>query len=112
MTEETYNGWTNRETWALNLWLTNDRGLYEATRERVRDAVEAYEPGEYGPPTAPDYYVGEAVRAFWDEITDPEEDLLPAKDIVSMLRDVGSEYRVNWDEIGAYWLSDLEGDPE
>jgi hypothetical protein len=26
---------------------------------------------------------------------------------VHYIRDIGSEYRVNWDEIGAYWLSDL-----
>lgn len=26
--DTTYNGWTNRETWLVNLWLTNDRGTY------------------------------------------------------------------------------------
>jgi len=26
--EQGYNGWTNYETWCVNLWLTNDQGLY------------------------------------------------------------------------------------
>ena len=25
----TYNGWTNRETWLVSLWLNNDRDSYE-----------------------------------------------------------------------------------
>ena len=25
MTDTTYNGWTNRETWLVNLWLTNEQ---------------------------------------------------------------------------------------
>lgn len=108
MTEE-YNGWANRETWAVNAWLTNDQGFYEHTRERVADAISNYEPGDYGPRSyVPDYYVGDAVRSFWDELTDPDEGLLPAETILEMLRDVGSDYRVNWDEIGAYWLSDAD----
>lgn len=26
----TYNGYTNRQTWALNLWFTNDYGMYQS----------------------------------------------------------------------------------
>jgi hypothetical protein len=29
MAEETYEGWTNRETWLVALWLNNEQGLQE-----------------------------------------------------------------------------------
>lgn len=32
-----YNGWTNHETWAVNLWLTNDELSYETLRAIARD---------------------------------------------------------------------------
>ena len=28
-TDTTYNGWTNRETWNVNLWLFNDYDRYQ-----------------------------------------------------------------------------------
>ena len=28
----TYNGWSNRETWLANLWLTNEESLYSQLR--------------------------------------------------------------------------------
>ena len=31
--EQTYNGWTNYETWNVALWLQNDPGLYDLARE-------------------------------------------------------------------------------
>ena len=34
-----YNGWTNFETWAVNLWLTNEEGTYHECRDRARQAV-------------------------------------------------------------------------
>ena len=33
MTSKTYNGWKNYETWNIALWLQNDEGLYNMTRE-------------------------------------------------------------------------------
>lgn len=30
MPDTTYNGWTNRETWNVNLWLFNSQPRYEA----------------------------------------------------------------------------------
>jgi hypothetical protein len=103
---DSYNGWTNRETWALNLWLSSDQGLYEMTRERVAEAVNSTEitcrKSEWDARQA--RLAGETVKAFWEELTDPNEGLLSAENILQMVRDVGSEYRVNWDEIGVHWL--------
>lgn len=39
MTDDTYNGWKNYPTWAVNLWLENDRGLYEMTLEATQDEI-------------------------------------------------------------------------
>jgi hypothetical protein len=35
MDDQTYNGWKNYPTWAVNLWLANDEGLYHEAVERV-----------------------------------------------------------------------------
>jgi hypothetical protein len=34
-TQETYNGWPNRQTWNVMLWMDNDEGAYRAYREKV-----------------------------------------------------------------------------
>jgi hypothetical protein len=43
MTENTYNGWRNRETWLVNLWLTNDEYTLADVSNLVRWAEDRRE---------------------------------------------------------------------
>lgn len=109
MTDETYNGWANRETWALDLWLSNDQGLYEMTLERVRDVVQGYALAESGLRA---YHGGKAVRELWEELTDPAEGLLTGETLHQAMDEVGSVWRIDWDEIGRHWAEAVAEEEE
>lgn len=38
--EKGYNGWSSRETWLANLWLTNDEASLEWLEEKSHAALE------------------------------------------------------------------------
>lgn len=82
----TYNGWTNRETWAANLWITNDMSLYAMAREQV-DATTSTRQN------------GQELKTWWESLTDPDEEIMSCKDILKMVRDIGQEDAINWEEI-------------
>jgi hypothetical protein len=104
MTDETYEGWTNRETWAVALHINNDQGWQESVRWDLK-ADEIPEPR--------DYNAGEIIR-------DSVETMLTVDGYREMFGDeqpealrkiaeeIGSLWRVNWTELGAAFLSDLE----
>ena len=41
--DQSYNGWSNRETWLVNLWLTNDQGTYSQIKDLIDQAKDRYQ---------------------------------------------------------------------
>lgn len=90
MSDDTYEGWANRETWACNLWLSNDEGLYRTALDIVADVAPIAA-------TASALAVGEALVAMLRDL-----------DIPGVNRDVGSWWRIDEREIGEAWIATLE----
>jgi hypothetical protein len=42
-TDEKYNGWTNYETWVVNLWMGNDEGSCSYWEEMAQEAYDRAE---------------------------------------------------------------------
>ena len=42
MSDKTYNGWSNYETWCAKLWMDNDQGTYEMHQERLEALVKEH----------------------------------------------------------------------
>lgn len=45
-TNTTYNGWSNRETWVVNLWLTNEECYYHELSSIIKNFDTASEQAE------------------------------------------------------------------
>ncbi len=40
MKTQEYNGWTNYETWVVNLWIGNDQGSYSYWNDQAQEELE------------------------------------------------------------------------
>lgn len=85
MTDDTYNGWTNRETWLVNLWLNNDEAPYLEACQIARTH-----------PDSSDLWLGEAIES---EIVNP---MCGQDDAQGFKLDALNAFlaRVDWREIG------------
>lgn len=92
--DDCYNGWTNRETWACHLWLSNEETLYRWAEETaalagadgLREGLERLQAATVDT-SEPYVYVEEV------------ELVLYARDARLALGDIGSLWRVDWEEV-------------
>ena len=108
MSEQGYNGWTNYETWCVNLWIDNDRGWYEQTREL---AIDCYR--QASPKVLLDVVslsrVDVAVRELESILKEQVEELNPLADEASIFSDLlgAALSEVDWRDIAEHWINDV-----
>lgn len=95
-----YNGWTNYETWCINLWLSNEEGLYHQALELAQEVIEDQ---------GTDSEALELAETFRNWVDDLCEDICPgsrsgASFVTDLLGAALSE--VDWREIAGAWLED------
>ena len=85
MTDQTYNGWSNYETWNVSLWLNKEEPMYRA----VQTLAARY----------PDH-LADAIREYVIGFASVNEDHfgdLESRDEID---------RVNWTEIAEAWVAE------
>ena len=100
--DRTYNGWTNYETWAVNLWIGNEEGSYRFWQERA-----AYWKAQ--PSTSEVWTPAESTKYnLAEELKTEVEDNQPAAIQGTLYADLlqGALSEVNWTEIAAGLLED------
>jgi hypothetical protein len=109
-----YNGWTNRETWALNLHLSNNEGDYNYWTERAQEACADNDTAE----EATDQLVGE-LKSWTDDLYEAIEHAATTaaetvtREAWSLLTDVGMDTsQIDYREIATSWIGEAWTDKE
>jgi len=105
MLNKSYNGWTNYETWAVNLWLSNDQGSDSYWRET---AQEIYDEAE-----AEKSFTREerATLNLSDRLKNEHEESQPDLGATLWTDLLGAAMsEVNWYEIAEHYITDVDKD--
>ena len=116
MQEQEYNGWTNRETWATKLHIDNDQYLYETALDYARTAWQEHTTPQEGEAESwgdisekqseARYCLAQTLETWITEDLLTLENLAGNQGLFNMMTDIGSLYRVNWDEIANALIDD------
>lgn len=110
METQEYNGWTNRETWATALWINNDQGLQDCAMDYARTSREEHRNDDSDSEACISmavYCLEESLKYWIEEELLTYENVRENQTLFSMLTDIGSLYRVNYNEIADSFISSV-----
>jgi len=108
MTDQTYNGWTNYETWNYKLWMDNEEASYIYWRGEAADILRESKPTDVlNANENAIYLLSEQLKAECDTYL---EDYMP--DQASCFADLlnGAVSAINWHEIATSLIDDIHED--
>lgn len=106
--DKSYNGWTNYETWAVNLWLENEEGTYRYWRAQAEShltedqACDEVRDGIWTTDEAAKFNLADQLK---DEVEN-DSPISEASLYSDLLNAALSE--VNWPEVAESFLEGLE----
>ena len=105
MKDNTYNGWTNYETWNWKLWLDNEPGPYEYWQDRVQELNAIHYVPDYEWQTESDMRVQELASELESDCESQLEmiDFPTAGPFTDILQ--ANLQKINWREIAESLLS-------
>lgn len=116
MTDETFEGWTNRETWAASLYISNEEAWYHQARAVTSQALEDETGERFDDLTAEQRtrHVPEVADALKTAFAETEWDLSHVDDVygripahlAGVVQEIGSLWRINWEEIARHQVED------
>lgn len=112
MSDEGYNGWKNYPTWAVNLWLSNDEGLYAWTLEAVEDEYKDasnclnVRDGIWTLDEARRFNTADRLREMVEELPHMSDETFPTSGIPADLYGWALG-QVDWTEIADAWIENV-----
>lgn len=103
MSDDKYNGWSNRETWAAALWINNEEGSYREARRLTRRAVaDATDTDDEDNETIDKDAAAEALASELESVFTPDHDLGGlAGDLLTH-----AAGRIDWLDIAEHMIAD------
>jgi hypothetical protein len=102
MNDKTYNGWTNYETWVINLWMSNEEGSYRYWHDVTADVMREHDEDDH------EIAHGNALRALADQLKTYHEEAMPEVQGVWSDLLTAALGEVNWYEIARTMVADYE----